>query len=224
MRKSFSSPLTNNLRSIIMVGLFAAMGIVFQVFSIQMPFMRIGITPIPTIVSGILLGPVFGGITGLLKDIVGFIVAPPASGSYFPPITIIQMLYGILPPLFLPIFRKPIDWMWGKLVNTESVKGPRLRWLAGLPARLVTCYLVVATTQFINGGLLMPAALNLLYDGHITWNLWLARFSARIPQQVVYLIGYPALAHSIVEALDRLPTRVRFRETPETGFFVSDKN
>ena len=196
-----------NLRALILVGLFAALGIVLQVFSISMPLMRIGISPIPTIVSGMLLGPVFGGITGLLKDVVGFLVAPPASGSFFPPITIIQMLYGILPPLILPIFRTPVDWIWGRLVDTEAIKRRGLRWLSGMPARLVTCFLVVAVTQFINGGLLMPAALNLLLDGKITWSLWLARFITRIPQQVAYLVGYPLISYVIIEALERVPAQ-----------------
>jgi ECF transporter S component (folate family) len=200
--------LSENLRAMVMVGLFVAMGIVLQVFSIQMPLMRIGISPIPTIVSGILLGPIFGGITGLLKDVVGFIVAPPASGSFFPPITIIQMLYGILPPLLLPVFRGPVDWVWKRLVRVDTINNPGLRWLAGLPARLVVCYLVVVVTQFINGGLLMPAALNLLIDGQITMALWLARFSTRIPQQVIFLIGYPAITYAVVEALDRVPARM----------------
>lgn len=205
--------LSENLRAMILVGLFVAMGIVLQVFSIQMPLMRIGISPIPTIISGILLGPVFGGLTGLLKDVVGFIVAPPASGSFFPPITIIQMLYGILPPLLIPVFRAPVDWLWKRLFRIDAIKFPGLRWLAGLPARLVVCYLAVALTQFINGGLLMPAALNLLFDGQITVSLWLARFSTRIPQQVIFLVGYPAITFAIVEAMDRVPARLRFFRT-----------
>lgn len=205
----FSDP-GESLRAIVMVGLFVAMGTALQAFSIQLPLMRIGISPIPTVVSGLLLGPIFGGITGLLKDIIGFILAPPANGSFFPPITMIQVLYGVLPPLLLPIFRKPVDWIWGRLVHTESIDRPGVRWLAGLPARLVTCYLVVATTQFINGGLLMPAALNLLLDGQITWSLWLVRFTTRIPQQVTFLLGYPALTYAIVEAMDRVPARARF--------------
>lgn len=196
-----------NLQALVLAGLLAALGIVFQAFSITMPLMRIGIGPIPTIISGMLLGPIFGGITGLLKDVVGFLVAPPASGSFFPPITIIQMLYGILPPLLLPVFRTPVDWVWGRLVHTEGIQRRGLRWLAGLPARLVTCYLVVATTQFINGGLLMPAALNLLFDGQVTKSLWLARFTARIPQQVALLVGYPVITYAIIEALDRVPVR-----------------
>lgn len=196
-----------NLRALIFTGLLAALGIVLQRFSITMPLMRIGISPVPTVVSGLLLGPVFGGITGLLKDLVGFLVAPPASGGYFPPITIIQMLYGILPPLLLPIFRGPVDWLWGRLVSAKEINNPRNRWLAGIPARLITCSLVVALTQFINGGLLMPAALNLLMDGQVTWSLWLARFTTRIPQQVAYLIGYPLLTYVIVEALEKIKAR-----------------
>jgi len=202
------------LRAMIMIGLFVALGIVLQAFSIQLPLMRIGISPIPTIISGMMLGPVWGGITGLLKDMVGFIVAPPAQGSFFPPITLIQVLYGALPPLLLPLYRKPVDWIWGKIIGAkpESNKHRRFNWVAGLSARLITCYLVVATTQFINGALLMPAALNLLFDGQVTWSLWAARFTARIPQQISFLLGYPFLTYTILEALGRVPARMRFHE------------
>jgi ECF transporter S component (folate family) len=198
-------PAGENLRAMILTGLFAALGIVFQRFSISMPLMRIGIGPIPTIVSGMLLGPVYGGITGLIKDVVGFLLAPPASGGFFPPVTVIQMLYGILPTLFLPLFRRPVDWLWGNLYPPSGNQGKGRRWLAGLPARLVTCFLVVILTQFITGGLLMPAALNLLYDGQVTWTLWLARFTTRIPQQVAYFIGYPLVTYVVIEALERAP-------------------
>ena len=197
-----------NLRSLIMVGLFAALGIVFQGFSFFItPFMRIGIGPIPTVVSGMLLGPVFGGATGLIKDVVGFLLAPPAAGSFFPPMTIVQMLYGILPPLILLVIRKPVDWIWGRFVHTEAMTGSWRRWLAGLPPRLVTCFLVVALTQVITGGLLTPAVLSLLYDGKISWSFWLARFTTRIPQQIVFLIAYPLVTYIIIEALERVPVR-----------------
>ncbi len=202
-----SQPAGEKLRPMILTGLFAALGIVFQGFSISTPLMRIGISPIPTIVSGLFLGPVYGGLTGLLKDLVGFLVAPPASGSFFPPITIIQMLYGILPPLLLLFFRRPVDWIWGQVVPKDDNQGRGLRWLSGLPARLITCFLVVAVTQFICGGLLMPAALSLLLDGQVTQSLWLARFTLRIPQLIVYLVAYPLATYVIIEALERIPAR-----------------
>ena len=210
VRKLDSYP--DKLRTLVMVGLFVAMGIVLQVFSIQMPLMRISIAPIPTVVSGLLLGPVLGGITGLIKDVTAFMVAPPAQGSFFPPITIIQMLYGILPPLLLPVFRKPVDWVWGKVVQPESIQSSGRRWLAGLPARLITCYLVVAATQFITGWLLMPAALSILLNKQLTAASWLGIFTSRIPQQIISRIGYPALTYPIIEALDRVPARMRFRD------------
>src|SRR5690606_6830058 len=111
-----------NLRAMVLSGLLAAMGIVLQYFSITMPLMRIGISPVPIMVAGLVLGPVYGGITGLVKDTVGFLVA--GQGSFFPPITVIQMLYGILPPLLLPLFRTPVHWVWDKAVRPDKVQRP----------------------------------------------------------------------------------------------------
>lgn len=201
------------LRKIVLVGLFVALGIVLQVYSIQLPIARIGFSPVPTIIAGIILGPVFGAITGLLKDVVGFIIAPPASGAGFSPhIAFIQMMYGVWPFFFLAIFKRPVDLVWGlalKGLNARETNNRVVMWLRGIPSRLVVCYLTVAATQFVNGGLLMPAALNLLIDGRITYALWLARFTTRIPQQVVFLIAYPAVTYAVVEAFSRMPHGVR---------------
>lgn len=193
------------LRAMTMAGILAAMGIILQRFSISLPLVRIGIGPIPTIVSGLLLGPVLGGVTGLVKDLAGFLLAPPASGSFFPPITIIQMLYGILPPLLLLVFRQPVDWLWGRLVPAKTEETRGRRWLSALPPSIVTCSLVVAITQFIAGGLLMPAALGLLQSKSITWEIWYANFLTRLPQQVAYLVCYPLISYIIIEALGRVP-------------------
>lgn len=208
-----------NLRALTMAGILAAMGVILQRFSISLPLVRIGIGPVPTIVSGLLLGPVLGGATGLVKDLAGFLLAPPASGSFFPPITVIQMLYGILPPLLLLVFRQPVDWLWGRLFNqkpaawasepvpAKAEESRGRRWLAALPPSLVTCSLVVAITQFIAGGLLMPAALSLLQSKSVTWELWYANFLTRLPQQVAYLVGYPLVSYIAIEALGRVPLR-----------------
>ena len=195
----------------ILAGLLAAMGVILQRFSISLPLVRIGIGPVPTIVSGLLLGPIYGGVTGLIKDVAGFLLAPPASGaSFFPPITVIQMLYGILPPLFLLVFRRPVDWLWERLTPAKTTASSQRSWLSAVPPSLVTCFLVVALTQFIAGGLLMPAALNILMDKTLTWSMWTSYFLTRLPQQTAYLIGYPLLSYIIVAALERAPLRSRF--------------
>lgn len=204
MRKSHYST-ASQLRSMILSGLFAALGIVLQVFSVSAPLIRVGISPIPTIVAGLLLGPAYGAGTGLLKDVVGFMVAPPASGSFFPPITIIQMLYGILPPLLLLLFRRPVDWIWGRVIPKDDKRDKGARWLSGLSAGLATCFLVVGLTQLICGGLLMPAALSLLYDGKLTQSLWLARFTPRLLQQLLSLVAYPLITYVVLKAFERIP-------------------
>lgn len=204
MHKSHYST-ASQLRSMILSGLFAALGIVLQVFSVSAPLIRVGISPIPTIVAGLLLGPAYGAGTGLLKDVVGFMVAPPASGSFFPPITIIQMLYGILPPLLLLLFRRPVDWIWGRVIPKDDKRDKGARWLSGLSAGLATCFLVVGLTQLICGGLLMPGALSLLYDGKLTQSLWLARFTPRLLQQLLSLVAYPLITYVVLKAFERIP-------------------
>lgn len=53
-----------NLRAMVLSGLLAAMGIVLQYFSITMPLMRIGISPVPIMVAGLVLDRCTAGLPG----------------------------------------------------------------------------------------------------------------------------------------------------------------
>ena len=203
-----------NLRAMVLSGLLAAMGIVLQYFSITMPLMRIEISPVPIMVAGLVLGPVYGGITGLVKDTVGFLVAGQGSSSRPSPSS---RCLRHPAPLLLPLFRTPVHWVWDKAVRPDKVQRPALRWLAGRPGAPGHLLPGGGNHQFITGGLLMPAALCLLLDRQLTAQLWLARFVARLPQQVIYLAGYPAVTYPILEALSGATRSVReaalFRHT-----------
>ena len=58
----------------------------------------INLSPTTIMFSGMMLGPVYGGLVGALTDILVYIVRP--LGSYNPIFTITNALMGILPALF----------------------------------------------------------------------------------------------------------------------------
>jgi ECF transporter S component (folate family) len=60
---------------------------------------RLGLGPLPLIMSGVLWGPAAGFFVGIVADIVGHVLSP--MGSYMPLITITTGLAGALPALML---------------------------------------------------------------------------------------------------------------------------
>ncbi len=90
----------NRTRTIAFVGLLVAMEIIFTRFlSFQTPIIRIGFGFIPIAFSAILFGPVVGGLTGAISDVIGMLIFP--AGAYFPGFTLSAFLGGVIYGLFL---------------------------------------------------------------------------------------------------------------------------
>jgi ECF transporter S component (folate family) len=76
---------------------------------------RLGFGPLPIILGGILLGPVYGGIIGALADILGYLLNP-MGGGYVPIIAVVSAARGILPPIILSVIAKRRYTFWSLLV------------------------------------------------------------------------------------------------------------
>ncbi len=74
------------------------------VFPLGIYSLKIGLGALPVILSGILFGPVYGGIAGGLTDILQFVSSP--KGAYMPWFTIVGVLTGLLPALFFRLGQK----------------------------------------------------------------------------------------------------------------------
>ena len=96
-------------RKISFISLLIAMSIVLtRLASIRIAIggiegIRIGFGKLPIILSGIMFGPVSGGIVGSLSDIIGYLIQP--MGPYLPHFTVISALSGALPPILLYLLR-----------------------------------------------------------------------------------------------------------------------
>ena len=95
---SFVSGKILSTRTLVAGALLIAMAVILGQFSIMVgPSVRIGFSRIPIIVSGMLLGPVAGGLTGLVHDLVNFVMRP--AGGFHPGFTLSALVTGVLPGL-----------------------------------------------------------------------------------------------------------------------------
>lgn len=86
-------------------GMLLALKIVLGFFSINVSqFLKIGFSFLPVAVTGMLFGPVAGGIVGAAGDVFSCMIQP--TGPYFPGFTLNAFASGFLYGLFL--YRKPV--------------------------------------------------------------------------------------------------------------------
>jgi len=60
---------------------------------------RIGLGGLPLVMAGVLMGPVTGGVVGIISDVTGYFINP--MGPYMPHFTLTSALNGIIPGLLL---------------------------------------------------------------------------------------------------------------------------
>lgn len=89
----------STVHAVVMTALLTAIAVVISFFRIDFPIagapvMRIGFSGPFVRLSAILFGPVYGGISGGMMDILSLIIKP--SGAYIPPLTLTSILNGIL--------------------------------------------------------------------------------------------------------------------------------
>lgn len=94
-----------NTKNLVQTALLVAISIVLtRVGSIMiLPTLRLGFGETPLMMSGFLFGPVIGGLSGLIADLIGFIVNP--LGPYHPGITFSSIMWGVLAGLFGRYFK-----------------------------------------------------------------------------------------------------------------------
>ena len=89
---------------LVFVGILIATEIVLTRYcAIQTDIVRIGFGFIPIVLSAMLFGPVIGGTTAMLADILGMMIFP--RGAYFPGCTFSALVGGVIYGLVL--YNKP---------------------------------------------------------------------------------------------------------------------
>jgi ECF transporter S component (folate family) len=106
--------MNSNARKEAFAGMFIALNIILTRYFSYMVYIggiqaiRLSFGEIPLILSGMILGPVYGGFTGALADLVGYPLNP--QGAYFPGFTITAAVAGFLPGLMGKFIKKPWSW------------------------------------------------------------------------------------------------------------------
>lgn len=97
-------------KTMVKAGLLTALSIVLTRFMyIFVPLggaqtLRISFGEVPVMMSGLLFGPVVGGITGAAADLIGVLVN--SQGAFHPGFTLSSILWGVIPGLLYLIFRR----------------------------------------------------------------------------------------------------------------------
>lgn len=89
-----------------MIGMLLAVQVVAgQYLAIRLPIVNISFIFLPLALTGILYGPVWGGLSGLLGDVL---IALQGPYGYYPPMGITAFLGGLIFGLFL--HKKELTW------------------------------------------------------------------------------------------------------------------
>jgi ECF transporter S component (folate family) len=105
--------------TIVRAGLFISMSLVLKVmFEVYIPLagipaLRINFANLPLMLSGIILGPLAGFLTGAAADLINFVVKP--GGPFFPGFTLASGLCGFIPGIIFKYLKRDINY---NLLNT----------------------------------------------------------------------------------------------------------
>jgi ECF transporter S component (folate family) len=105
--------------TIVRAGLFISMSLVLKVmFEVYIPLagipaLRINFANLPLMLSGIILGPLAGFLTGAAADLINFVVKP--GGPFFPGFTLASGLCGFIPGIIFKYLKRGINY---NLLNT----------------------------------------------------------------------------------------------------------
>ena len=138
-----------------------AMNTVLGFFSIMIgEFIRIGFSFLTLAISGMLYGPIIGGIFGALGDIINYFVRP--SGPFFPGFTLNNILTGVIYGIFF--YKKKITLkrtLLAKFLITVIIDlGLTTYWLSILYGQ---AFIALLPMRIIKSAVMFPIDVVLLY-------------------------------------------------------------
>lgn len=98
------------IKTLVMASFLTALSIVFtRFFYVMIPLgnvqaIRLSFGEAPIMLSGLLFGPLLGGLTGLAADVLGVIIN--SQGAFFPGFTLSSILWGVIPGILGIIFKR----------------------------------------------------------------------------------------------------------------------
>ncbi|MDD7761571.1 MAG: folate family ECF transporter S component [Firmicutes bacterium] len=163
----------NKLQIMVKCAFLAAISIILTRFLVIMPTpaLRISLGAIPIALAGLMYGPVYGGLVGLVADLIGVIIN--SQGTPHLGFTISSMLTGVIPGLVQMLYMKRDEnkliassIMSSLLVNVIIHIGLNTLWLSQLMGKSVAALImpraIKALPEIIITIILLPMLYKLL--------------------------------------------------------------
>lgn len=178
VRSSSRSEYRQKLYKLSLAALFISLSIILTRYAsiTPLPSIRIGFGSLPIQVAGIFLGPITGGLVGLIADPLGFVMNP--QGTYHLGFTLSSVLNAVIPGLLAMTVRQ----------RSKSTKA-------------ATFYLASLTTISIT--VICSALLNTLWLAQILHTSYEVLFISRLPATLLTGVVHFALLIIVIPALER---------------------
>ncbi|HEY8421268.1 MAG TPA: folate family ECF transporter S component [Thermoclostridium sp.] len=151
-----------DVHSMVLVALFIAIYVVLSLLRIYVipNELRVSLTFMPIAWASMMFGPVAGGVTGALGDIIGWAINPV--GPYFPGYTVSGFVAGVIYGLFL--YKKEITWkrvIFAAITITFIVQvGLSSLWMNILTGK---AYKALVAVRLVKALIMLPVKIFLLY-------------------------------------------------------------
>lgn len=167
-----------DIRKIVFIGLLISLQVVLTRFlGIETPIVRVSFGFLPLALSGMLFGPLVGGITGAMADILGMLIFP--KGAYFPGFTVSTALSGVVYGIFL--YKKPksiINISLAAIVVTLFINlGLNTLWLSMLTGKAV--YAII-TPRIVKNLIELPIRVIVIYTAWKAVGTYLTKSNEKI--------------------------------------------
>ncbi len=114
--KNNATPNSSKTKKLVIAALFAALSLALKPFTIYLlPTARLSFIDVPIILSGIMLGPVWGAAVGVVADISGYLFFDTSGAALNVFITAAKAVIGFVPGLIFYIKRS------GKKINCNLI-------------------------------------------------------------------------------------------------------
>lgn len=114
-----------SIKILVYCSLFIALSIVLRIFSLRIMLsgveLRFGLSSFPILLAGVMFGPLFGALVGILADVAGFF-STIQMGAYMPHFTFVSALYGFIPGLMMYI-QLPFSFGFTKSFRIRLISG-----------------------------------------------------------------------------------------------------